>query len=81
MRAVLRGNDVLSCKGLNIVVNSLLDGSKVTNCFASRISLEREIIEGNSPVGESEATLLLLFSSKAGPEKSRLNPGALNFQG
>ena len=78
---MLRGNDVLSCKGLNIVVNSLLDGSKVTNCFVSRTSLESQTKEGNSPVGESETTLLLLFSSKAGPEKSRLKPGALNFQG
>ena len=78
---MLRGNDFLSCKMLDIVSDTLLDGSKVTNCFASRTSLESQTKEGNSPVGESETTLLLLFSSKAGPEKSRLKPGALNFQG
>ena len=65
----------------DIVSDVLLDGSKVTNCFVSRTSLGREIKEGNSPVGENETTLLLLFSSKAGPEKSCLKLGALNFQG
>ena len=80
-RAGLRGNDILSCKAADIVAGALLDRSKVTNCFVSRISLEGETKEGNSPVGENETTLLLLFPSKAGPEKSRLKPGALNFQG
>ena len=65
----------------DIVAGFSLDGSEVTNCFVSRTSLERETKEGNSPVGENETTLLLLFSSKAGPEKSRLKLGALNFQG
>ena len=77
MRVGLRGNDFLSCKTLNIVVSVLLDGSEVTNCFVSRTPLERGTREGNSPVCKNETTLLLLFSSKAGPEKSRLKPGPL----
>ena len=39
--------------------------------------LERTTIEGNSPVGENKICRMKLFSSRAGPEKSRLNPGAL----
>jgi len=76
-RAGLRGNDFLSCKATAIVVGALLDGSKVTNCFVSWTILESETKEGNSPVSENETTLLLLFSSRAGPEKSRLKPGPL----
>lgn len=77
MRAVLRGNDFLSCKASDIVAGTLLDGSKVTKCFVSRTILESETKEGNSPVCENETPLLLLFSSRAGPEKSRLKPGPL----
>jgi len=77
----LRDINVLSCEMAGIVASVSLDRSKVTNCFVSRICLESQTKEGNSPVGENETTLLLLFSSKAGPEKSRLKLGALNFQG
>jgi len=76
-RAVLRGNDVLSCKAAAIVADALLDGSKVTKFFLSRTCLESRTKEGNSPVCERKKPLLLLFSSRAGPEKSRLKPGPL----
>ena len=45
--------------------------------FVSRTSLERATIEGNSPVNENKIIWIELFSSRAGPEKSRLNLGAL----
>jgi len=77
MRAGLRDNDVLSCKMSDIVADVLLDGSEVIKYLASRTPLERGTKEGNSPVREGEVSSLLLFSSRAGPEKSRLKLGPL----
>ena len=50
-------------------------GREVTNCTASRIRLESQTIEGDSPVGESCATSWIWFPSSAGHVKSRVNLG------
>ena len=49
--------------------------TRVTKAAVNRIGLESQTIEGDSPVGENRQLSGLTCPSKAGHEKSRLNPG------